>query len=214
MRGNRWGLPTPQGRRRSIPACAGEPDGGQCPVGDVTVYPRVCGGTSLYGITRVAGRGLSPRVRGNHTEAVSDGLPDGSIPACAGEPFGGVSECIRWTVYPRVCGGTRRLRRWHRPDRGLSPRVRGNRPPVPKAPSPTRSIPACAGEPRIARHHLPGHQVYPRVCGGTATGRQSGPLHWGLSPRVRGNLTSAGGVGAHHRSIPACAGEPSPTRCR
>ena len=53
-------------------------------------------------------------------------------------------------------------------------------------------------------------EVYPRVCGGTGARRQRMSLISGLSPRVRGNR----GYGYEHscksRSIPACAGEPTP----
>ena len=50
----------------SIPACAGEADGG-CPVGlGLAVYPRVCGGSETLGYGKHTLRGLSPRVRGKH----------------------------------------------------------------------------------------------------------------------------------------------------
>ena len=72
--------------RRSIPACAGEPNAGGGGANVHKVYPRVCGGTSPQ--PRISHRvtGLSPRVRGNPPRRV-DRLPHrGSIPACAGEP--------------------------------------------------------------------------------------------------------------------------------
>ena len=52
---------------------------------------------------------------------------------------------------------------------GLSPRVRGNLPPVLEDCSVKRSIPACTGEP--CRHDVPWvyDRVYPRVYGGTST---------------------------------------------
>ena len=50
--------------------------------------------------------------------------------------------------------------------------------------------------------------VYPRVCGGTPVQRTRAAIYQGLSPRVRGNLPSAGKPDSLSRSIPACAGEP------
>ena len=134
--------------RRSIPACAGEPETNVLKVMENAVYPRVCGGTGRGPSRRSEEKGLSPRVRGNPPPAGRAGLGDGSIPACAGEPrcprslsrpCGVYPACAGEpvlpsivespaTVYPRVCGGTSD----RDPDRaeqiGLSPRVRGNPP--------------------------------------------------------------------------------------
>ena len=52
-------------------------------------------------------------------------------------------------------------------------------------------------------------KVYPRVCGGTPTPPPLGSMGQGLSPRVRGNLSSPNCRPATQRSIPACAGEPN-----
>ena len=110
----------------SIPACAGEPDGGSTPPTHIAVYPRVCGGT------------LCTRCWG--------GI-DRSIPACAGEPWPLPTPPIGQGVYPRVCGGTHGRRCGGAWSGGLSPRVRGNRPGRRSERRRSRSIPACAGEP-------------------------------------------------------------------
>ena len=91
---------------RSIPACAGEPLLVAVLLRLAAVYPRVCGGTAgnLYNSHR--GEGLSPRVRGNLDKEWKDFIAEGSIPACAGEPFGIEQVTIVKAVYPRVCGGT------------------------------------------------------------------------------------------------------------
>ena len=74
------------GRRRSIPACAGEPlDDGRRVVG-VEVYPRVCGGASIRLFAFSITIGLSPRVRGSPLAQIAERVAGGSIPACAGEP--------------------------------------------------------------------------------------------------------------------------------
>ena len=171
----------------------------------------MCGGTELRSLGRNPTMGLSPRVRGNLMRTASRQRAARSIPACAGEPNERDLPARCAEVYPRVCGGTTRSRPRIRADKGLSPRVRGNR---------KRTL--LFFWRRLAL------QVYPRVCGGTrggcaASGDSAGlsprvrgtparpacALPWtGLSPRVRGNLGAYRPGPANHRSIPACAGEP------
>ena len=74
--------------QRSIPACAGEPDGRLAALPPVQVYPRVCGGTGFVLLPQPVGAGLSPRVRGNQRNPRRLFTLKGSIPACAGEPAG------------------------------------------------------------------------------------------------------------------------------
>ena len=126
VRGNQHRRKTQEDHAGSIPACAGEP-----PIPDVTddplrvyprvcggtdhaisdtddnqVYPRVCGGTRITRPHRQAVRGLSPRVRGNRFSVREGSDGTGSIPACAGEPYGWSRKSRSKRVYPRVCGGT------------------------------------------------------------------------------------------------------------
>ena len=93
---------------------------------------------------------------------------------------------------------------------GLSPRVRGNRAARPLPSSSSGSIPACAGEPNGLLRLLPASTVYPRVCGGTSSTCGIDVLYHGLSPRVRGNPSLTMVFSSTVRSIPACAGEPTP----
>ena len=110
----------------SIPACAGEPDGGSVIHASKGVDPRVCGGATLVTITRRTRPGRSPRVRGSR-QGVSDYRPfPGSIPACAGEPSGPAGRGAGGGVDPRVCGGARACSPIRAPSRGRSPRVRGS----------------------------------------------------------------------------------------
>ena len=94
----------------SIPACAGEPGVGGASGRGRWVYPRVCGGTTHPDVGRLSEWGLSPRVRGNRAARHRAGRVPGSIPACAGEPRSRRAQGSIATVYPRVCGGTRRSR--------------------------------------------------------------------------------------------------------
>ena len=155
---------------RSIPACAGEPMPSDTVYSRTTVYPRVCGGTKGKSMMSALGRGLSPRVRGNHGPSAIRQLGERSIPACAGEPTQASRRRRRRTVYPRVCGGTSIAKGVKGLVEGLSPRVRGNLVKLPLFTLYPGSIPACAGEP-LYLLPPPGHPVvYPRVCGGTAPG--------------------------------------------
>ena len=94
------------GQIGSIPACAGEPWKRVSWCLPSRVYPRVCGGTHGAEHPDRSGRGLSPRVRGNHREYSACLSGAGSIPACAGEPIPSSVHEAPVTVYPRVCGGT------------------------------------------------------------------------------------------------------------
>ena len=147
VRGN---LPSRRRDRRprgSIPACAGEPSSLSASSAFIRVYPRVCGGTGFIYHLSFEPVGLSPRVRGNQAQRRKAASECRSIPACAGEPpslcgkrgaatvyprvCGGTSvvpsPTVTVVVYPRVCGGTISSCGLVALNRGLSPRVRGNR---------------------------------------------------------------------------------------
>ncbi len=86
VRGNRVGHSHAEAERRSIPACAGEPDWKAIGTSIMEVYPRVCGGTLDRRHPDMLLGGLSPRVRGNPPGSPRSKARTGSIPACAGEP--------------------------------------------------------------------------------------------------------------------------------
>ena len=139
-------------RRRSIPACAGEPRPSPRRSKTSGVYPRVCGGTDDIWTANYPLWGLSPRVRGNPPTQQVDRYDAGSIPACAGEPSGVNPNHAANAVYPRVCGGTDDLAGKTPEEKGLSPRVRGNPSRLLGISTDAGSIPACAGEPRSRRY--------------------------------------------------------------
>ena len=167
VRGNQISCAARGDSRRSIPACAGEPFLSGFFQRPVKVYPRVCGGTPPVLDLAVIHRGLSPRVRGNLSQAAAKSVELGSIPACAGEPYGASAVAGPGAVYPRVCGGTPigSPPRWL--PCGLSPRVRGNPFLESGDVQGYGSIPACAGEPAGSPGPCRRIRVYPRVCGGT-----------------------------------------------
>ncbi len=114
------------GAEGSIPACTGEPKLSASLWRYAQVYPRVYGGTTAISRFSAIWAGLSPRVRGNLWESVTEKHGDGSIPACTGEPNPENAERTEAEVYPRVYGGTAFPSGSGRSRQGLSPRVRGN----------------------------------------------------------------------------------------
>ena len=152
--------------------------------------------------------GLSPRGRGNRCSGPNATIVIGSIPAWAGEPNGPAACPARRPVYPRVGGGTRLERLTASDSEGLSPRGRGNPMAVVVIGSDPRSIPAWAGEPLVVDAVDCDLGVYPRVGGGTLCVVFPDVIHWGLSPRGRGNRGHQQHRNRHDRSIPAWAGEP------
>ena len=207
MRGNRLRCRLRPLRARSIPACAGESPFDYRRWRANRVYPRVCGGILSRATLAYPNSGLSPRVRGNPGRASIARILAGSIPACAGESQPLARADRPHKVYPRVCGGIRRLWRVPRARLGLSPRVRGNQRLPARCTGLPGSIPACAGESRRQRPGQRKLEVYPRVCGGIVALRELGQPFGGLSPRVRGNLLWHRGRRRGRGSIPACAGE-------
>ena len=208
MRGNRNRLEREKNAPRSIPAYAGEPDPASrcCP--SHKVYPRVCGGTPIISLSLLDSLGLSPRMRGNRPVWLLLDAIGGSIPAYAGEPRSPSMRPLRYSVYPRVCGGTNGFGATRRARKGLSPRMRGNQPDIPGVDDNRRSIPAYAGEPIGVSWGKDSVVVYPRVCGGTHPANPHPTAQLGLSPRMRGNHTRYGRVPPSAGSIPAYAGEP------
>ena len=192
----------------SIPACAGEPSRRRRGRPRTRVYPRVCGGTALRDLSDILASGLSPRVRGNRHASSTPAGGDGSIPACAGEPWSPPCFAVLLGVYPRVCGGTCAPWPVLRAQVGLSPRVRGNPGLSSLRFDRGGSIPACAGEPTGRPPPTRSPRVYPRVCGGTVCDDAGDVNVVGLSPRVRGNPLCSQCLKQKAGSIPACAGEP------
>ena len=93
---------------------------------------------------------------------------------------------------------------------GPSPRVRGSHDRNVCRIGREGAIPACAGKPRQGSSLLSVGRVHPRVCG-EASGIEAAPKSWpGPSPRVRGSLETSRAAARIVRSIPACAGKPSP----
>ena len=168
MRGNPSTLWWFGARQGSIPAHAGKPARRQSPATVPGVYPRACGETSSVPAMDPLMPGLSPRMRGNLLRPDSPGFPRGSIPAHAGKPSGRAARPGPGRVYPRACGETTSSGAQNTAEKGLSPRMRGNRILCAAVCVGLGSIPAHAGKPignLGASRHI---KVYPRACGETS----------------------------------------------
>ena len=106
MRGNHNPPVVNTNNQRSIPAHAGQPS--NCPLAkrEFAVYPRACGATEFRDLIARACKGLSPRMRGNHSIFTGAIQIRRSIPAHAGQPYPGRLHVSRPRVYPRACGAT------------------------------------------------------------------------------------------------------------
>ena len=186
-RGNRLHTGMNSAREGPIPAQAGEPVERTPGNPSVRAYPRAGGGTMMASASRQDVQGLSPRRRGNLSDATSVDQVQGPIPAQAGEPGLRRSTRPRGGAYPRAGGGTvqvswRMVTLW-----GLSPRRRGNHPGAFVGDRSQGPIPAQAGEPLAHGPTGIGFRAYPRAGGGTLLRALAYRLGEGLSPRRRGN---------------------------
>ena len=146
VRGKPMVRSTPGAKPWSIPACAGEATTSGEGSPTYKVYPRVCGGSRFGKEPVLFDEGLSPRVRGKPDPQVAREEFNRSIPACAGEAMFLSPVYALASVYPRVCGGSRRPMEGVTDYQGLSPRVRGKLAELYGGQAHWGSIPACAGE--------------------------------------------------------------------
>ena len=156
-------------------------------------------------------RGLSPRGRGKLLAQGGGVVHRRSIPAWAGETVGVVDIQIITEVYPRVGGGNELEKVNGRIGGGLSPRGRGKLHHIVGQIGGDRSIPAWAGETFSAAPSGCGGRVYPRVGGGNHSRRCPSWRRGGLSPRGRGKQLEDGDERQLTGSIPAWAGETTPS---
>ena len=177
----------------SIPAWAGETPRRQSRDAVSAVYPRVGGGNAVRICSSRVFFGLSPRGRGKPVQHGGPGSDSRSIPAWAGETWGGWGLGRGGKVYPRVGGGNLAARMAFISMGGLSPRGRGKLGIDITGLVAWRSIPAWAGETCGWAGWSWGCPVYPRVGGGNSHPRNCPLCTSGLSPRGRGKLRRPGG---------------------
>ena len=196
---------------RSIPASAGQPVAVGVAGALGKVYPRECGAAASSRCRWYPSRGLSPRVRGSLVHGYPGRVDRRSIPASAGQPIFMASSNTASGVYPRECGAAWApvwLTGWKS---GLSPRVRGSHEATKCAVGVLRSIPASAGQPLPSLFVAMARAVYPRECGAAGRSQILSASSMGLSPRVRGSRWAAEPELVRMGSIPASAGQPTPS---
>ena len=174
------------GRRRFIPACAGNAGARTAPKYTCAVHPRVCGERAF-----ITGRGQdldgsSPRVRGTRYISKYITKSDRFIPACAGNATPPANTRLSPPVHPRVCGERDIPPVSLGGGAGSSPRVRGTPEVLFDLGLRSRFIPACAGNAIAPAPRGSGCSVHPRVCGERDGLRGIVDAGGGSSPRVRG----------------------------
>ncbi len=176
------------GRRRFIPAGAGNATQAVRRWAIRSVHPRGCGERSHRLACNIHQVGSSPRVRGTPGQAAPQELLHRFIPAGAGNAPArwGWSSCR--TVHPRGCGERhlRRLVEHHHV--GSSPRVRGTRLDRLGRGVGVRFIPAGAGNAHRSVRPTRVSAVHPRGCGERNSRCWNLYAVAGSSPRVRGTL--------------------------
>ena len=110
-----------------------------------------------------------------------------TIPAHAGKPLRRGSRTWPSWDYPRACGETGAQSHESTDERGLSPRMRGNRAAECPQCAAVGTIPAHAGKPARNAMAFASQRDYPRACGETTLQSPSYYAAQGLSPRMRGN---------------------------
>ena len=157
-------LPTP-GRRRFIPAGAGNTGIAAISVRTGPVYPRWRGehAESMHNFDRE--NGLSPLARGTQKDIRSPALPNRFIPAGAGNTSRCRSCSGSGPVYPRWRGEHHRYPIVIRPAPGLSPLARGTHRHATDHASGLRFIPAGAGNTCGLLFLYSSVPVYPRWRG-------------------------------------------------
>ncbi len=171
VRGKHCSIVTVSTGGGSIPASAGETSRRSASDSVGGVHPRECGGNNVEHDQRSQVRGPSPRVRGKRRGTRCWVVPQGSIPASAGETGMPWALRRRWRVHPRECGGNRIETRTSRSIAGPSPRVRGKLGGPGIDERTMGSIPASAGETGSRPGRRAPSPVHPRECGGNSAGR-------------------------------------------
>ena len=151
-------------------------------------------------------RGSSPRVRGTRGLELRAARGRGIIPACAGNTCTTARTGATRRDHPRVCGEHSAGISATQKALGSSPRVRGTLGRHSRVRDVRGIIPACAGN--TGSHSLARARTWdhPRACGEHFFQFIFVTSPTGSSPRVRGTLADAPGIGADDGIIPACAG--------
>ncbi len=195
------------GRKRLIPAGAGQIIGWVGASGATWAHPRRCGADEPAPSEFRAAGGSSPQVRGRFEITTCPLLLIGLIPAGAGQIFAGVDGFGDSGAHPRRCGADSFLRLLFRLWLGSSPQVRGRFGFSSCWLDLCGLIPAGAGQIQQADQQKHGTGAHPRRCGADGIDRAVDDCFDGSSPQVRGRLCNHSREPFAVGLIPAGAGQ-------
>ena len=194
------------GRRRFIPAWAGNTEPRLTTLTLVTVHPRVGGEHQTEEAPEDTEFGSSPRGRGTLGWGSQQHSNIRFIPAWAGNTGQRRTRQEQTTVHPRVGGEHPSRSRRSRQTTGSSPRGRGTRGLLTDMQAVLRFIPAWAGNTGQQLNRSMIITVHPRVGGEHFNSIQIAIDYHGSSPRGRGTLSPGFERTMFGRFIPAWAG--------
>ncbi len=175
-------------------------------------HPRGCGEQSKSSHAASSKTGSSPRVRGTGQGQGQDQRCDRVIPAGAGNRTRRTLSSVQRSGHPRGCGEQIVQPANGGENIGSSPRVRGTEVGALVIFLVVRVIPAGAGN-RPDHRSWPRRQAgHPRGCGEQSSRQVPDIRECGSSPRVRGTVGPPDLAMAHHRVIPAGAGNSTPRK--
>ena len=195
-----------EGRRRFIPAPAGNTPTPPCSALPRAVHPRACGEHGISMGSAWSRFGSSPRLRGTLLRAFLESVPARFIPAPAGNTLYGDESPASMAVHPRACGEHFCTLFSAFLSRGSSPRLRGTHRRVGAAGNLIRFIPAPAGNTCRGGATNSRSAVHPRACGEHTYTASTSDTGCGSSPRLRGTHRVEHREYAMARFIPAPAG--------
>ena len=207
MRGKRPLRLSAVGRRRIIPAHAGQTSTSMSVPCSISDHPRACGANLGNACNIINPYGSSPRMRGKRQQPQASGPSLRIIPAHAGQTAPSAASSTSETDHPRACGANWPSGSVAKYVPGSSPRMRGKPACRVLCSCAVRIIPAHAGQtvsPTVTETMTADH---PRACGANGWLPHAGGLLTGSSPRMRGKRAVRPRISAARRIIPAHAGQ-------
>ena len=203
---------TPNSGSGSIPAHAGQPRRVPAWSAGKRVHPRSRGAACRSTGPPTAVRGPSPLTRGSHRDDKLRLIPQGSIPAHAGQPTRPSTSATSGRVHPRSRGAASMAMLASSSTSGPSPLTRGSPHACHRNHRPQGSIPAHAGQPTWQCASFCRLWVHPRSRGAATSPAGLAHLQQGPSPLTRGSPTLQERQVHAAGSIPAHAGQPTKRR--
>ena len=198
------------GRRRFIPAWAGNAENELVRPTDSSVHPRVGGERNKTALRTYEGSGSSPRGRGTLNRGHDSCAGRRFIPAWAGNADDATERLCPDPVHPRVGGERVNGKRTAGVEGGSSPRGRGTPLGGPDRTLQPRFIPAWAGNAGCRSVFTGISAVHPRVGGERGRIQCVSNSQIGSSPRGRGTPFHLYQRQTVRRFIPAWAGNAKP----